>query len=360
MRRWLSAFLAVCLGLAVVLIGLELGLRLLPVNEGLRLQAVDATHPVAHYQPDRDLVWSRFADFSLVNRIHVNNVGFVNDQDYAREAPLPLLAVIGDSYVEAAMVPYAGTLQGRLARALEGRMRVYSFGISGAPLSQYLAFADFARRTFHPAKMVVVVVGNDFDESLLRPGAMPGFQYFRDNGTDHPPLVLKDYAPGSLRRLLRHSRLASYLFFNLQVQALPARLFSKRLEGEFAGQTSAEADPARLESSRRAALAFLGYLPKIAGLPPKDICLLVDGIRPQLYTRAGRAETAHSYFAQMRDYLLKEAATRGFETVDMQSVFIADFEARHRPFESPRDGHWNAYGHEVAAETLLRSPWLAD
>ena len=93
----------------------------------------------------------------------VNNAGFVNDQVYRKEDEPPLLAVVGDLYIQAAMVPYPETLHGRLASNLEGRLRVYSFGASGAPLSQYLIWARHAVRDYGAQALVINVVGNDFD-----------------------------------------------------------------------------------------------------------------------------------------------------------------------------------------------------
>ena len=45
-----------------------------------------------------------------------NNEGWIDEQDYRRDDPTPLLAIVGDSYIEAQMVPYADTMQARLGR----------------------------------------------------------------------------------------------------------------------------------------------------------------------------------------------------------------------------------------------------
>ena len=95
-------------------------------------------------------------NFSIVNRVHINNAGFVNDRDYEAGETTPLLAVIGDSYVHAPMVSYPDTLHGRLSAAIEGRGRVYSFAASGAPLSQYLVWARHASDIYRPDAMVFV------------------------------------------------------------------------------------------------------------------------------------------------------------------------------------------------------------
>jgi hypothetical protein len=53
---------------------------------------------------------SRGWDFEMINHRRVNSAGWVNDQDYHKDDDAPLLAIIGDSYVEALMVPYVKTL----------------------------------------------------------------------------------------------------------------------------------------------------------------------------------------------------------------------------------------------------------
>src|SRR5712691_1933752 len=201
MNRRREAWLATVTVVATLLLafgGAEIVLRFLPVATAIRATPVSAAVPVFHFTPNQDFVFSRGWDMAMVNRGHVNNAGFVNDQDYRKEAQTPLLAVIGDSYIEAAMVPYAQTMQGRLARYLEGRLRVYSFGTSGAPLSQYLIWARHAVRDYGAQALVINVVGNDFDESLAAYKTGPGFWHYVSDTNGELHLRLFGYSPGRL------------------------------------------------------------------------------------------------------------------------------------------------------------------
>ena len=81
---------------------------------------VNDADPILRFQPDRTATWSKGWNFSIVNTIHSNNYGFICDFDYDRDVDSPLLAVIGDSYVEAVMVPFQETITGRLD--LAGRL----------------------------------------------------------------------------------------------------------------------------------------------------------------------------------------------------------------------------------------------
>ena len=131
LRRRLLAVASVLLSLLALALLMEIVLRWLPVNEGLRGLSVDEQNPVYRLAAHREAVYSRGWNFSIVNGIRTNNYGFVNDHDYDPSANTPLLAVIGDSFVEAVMVPFPQTGVARLGNAVGSAGRVYGFGTSG-------------------------------------------------------------------------------------------------------------------------------------------------------------------------------------------------------------------------------------
>src|SRR5262245_45423644 len=177
-RELLWGFSTVVITIAIFLLTAEVVLRFLPVASGMRPVPVTKQSPVFHFAPNRDFLFSRDWDMVLGNRGRVNDAGFVNDQNYSRDDDLPLLAVVGDSMIEAAMIRYPDTLQGRLATALAGKGRVYSFAASGAPLSQYLIWARHAVRQYGAQALLINVVGNDFDESLSTYKTAVGFWHY--------------------------------------------------------------------------------------------------------------------------------------------------------------------------------------
>ena len=167
-RRFFLAAMAIATSLSFCVLMAEIALWFFPVSTGIITDAVNERSPIFHATPNRDYVYSKNWNFSIVNQGTVNNVGFINDQNYDANDSSPLLAIIGDSFVEALMVPYRETMHGRLAKAVVDGGRVYSFGFSGAALSQYLAWAQFATRAYNPDGLIFVVVGNDFDQSLTK------------------------------------------------------------------------------------------------------------------------------------------------------------------------------------------------
>lgn len=353
MRPALLRLSAVAVGAVLALAGLELLLRLLPTNEHPRPQPVNAASPVLRFEPNRQFTWSKGWDFHIRARKRANNDGFLNPADY-RPGTHPLLAVIGDSYVEAAQVDDAETVHGRLAAALAGRAAVYSFGSSYSQLATYLAYAEYARDRYRPDAAVFVVVGNDFDESLLTAGARPGYHYF--DPARPGALVRRDYAPSASLRLARHSALARYVSANLGL-SLDGLLASPRgsAAGAFVGNTAFDAAPERLARGRAAVAEFFAQLPGRTGLDPSRVLVVVDGMRPALYDGTALAAAEASFFGCMRRAFLEAAARCGCQAVDLQAPFVEDFRRHGEPFEFDVDGHWNGRGHRLAAEAVTAS-----
>jgi hypothetical protein len=360
-RELMLNALTVVVAITVCLVAAEVVLRFLPVASSLRTLAVTPQSPVFRFTPNRDFVYSRDWDFMLANRGRVNNAGFVNDQDYRQDDPRPLLAVVGDSMIEAAMVAYPDTLQGRLAKALDGKARVYSFAAAGAPLSQYLIWARYAVQDYGAKALIINVVGNDFDESHAAYASYPGFWHYVPDANQQLHLKLFEYRPSLLGQIAVSSALGRYLIFNLQagaaLKSLKGFLFGgpAMAEARYAGNTASDAGAERLSRSLAAVDAFFRDLPSYAGLPPSRILFVVDGLRyPDV-----AAASAGTYFDRMRRALLEKAASLGYATIDLDHSFFEHHRRTGKRPEFERDAHWNSIGHGVAFNAVMASPFLA-
>lgn len=351
---------AVGFGLALALGGLEGVLRLLPVCDATRRTPVDDRNPILRLAPDREFTWSRDWNMKLVNRVRTNNFGFVNDVDYDPAATTPLIAMVGDSYVESLMVPFADTGAGRMTSHLGDAARVYTFGLSGAPLSQYLAYAEFARDSFRPDTFVFLIVGNDFDKSLLRGDSMRGMHYFEDRGGELE-LRRTDFDVPLAKRIARESALFRYLMINLDLYHLPKNLrrrFEQRRQSTPRAAAPDADTPARSErvrGSKRVVDSFLELLPGKTGARPERIWLVLDGMRPELYSDSELELAGGSFHDVMRRYVTDRGDALGYQVIDMQPVFVEHFRRFGRRFEFEADTHWNALAHQLFFETLLAS-----
>jgi len=362
-KQLIFAATTVALSLTTILALIEIALRFLPVVSGLYVLPVTEHDPIMHFQPNSSFVFSEDWDLHLVNRGHINNDGWVNDQDYVKDGP-PLLAVVGASMIAALMVPYAQTLQGRLAQALDGKMRVYSFGVPGGPLSQYLMWAQYAVRKFGAEALIISVVSSNFDQSLLANRVYDGFWLYEPGSDGQLNLRLIEYHPGPKQWFDKHSALARYLSINLFLpQLIKTTVMTNwhRLRALFTGEQAvddsyevngpADANISRLNESLAVTDAFFRDLPKLTGLPPDRIAFILDGFRyPDV-----AAKGAGSYFDRMRGEFRKKAEAKGYEVIDMDPFFFAHFRQYHEKFEDSRDFHWNALGHSIAADAVMSS-----
>jgi len=356
---WLGS-LTVVMTLALLLLMAEAMLRFLPVASGMHTVAVTTESPVFHFTPNRDYVYSIGGDLALANRGRVNNAGFVNAQNYHKDGETPLLAVIGDSYIEAAMVPYPETMHGRLARAMEGKLRVYSFAASGAPLSQYVIWARHAVKDYGANGLIINVIGNDFDESLAIYKAQPGFWHYIPDDNQQLHLRLFEYYPSTIGRTVVASALGRYLVFNLQLgnvwTKLKSLLFGRPAVAQprYAGNTSADPDSARIHNSIAVLDAFFRDLSDLVGLAPNRVLFVMDGARYPAEAAAMRG----TYFDIMRQAFRGKAELLGYEVIDLDPWFFARHIRHDERFEYSRDNHWNSTGHMVAAEAVLASQLL--
>jgi hypothetical protein len=342
----------VLIGLAFALVLLELIFQLLPVPDKIDRVPVNRAQPYAHLPKNSVLHHSLGWNFYQRTSKRINNYGYASDVDYSRGAR-PDLIVVGDSYVEAMQVANARTITGVLNSHAPGG--AYNVAVSGAPLSQYLAFAGWSVSEFEPRALVFVVVGNDFDESLcdLRPHEGMHCVTLRD-GADLE--LIPSRGDSTIRSLAKSSALLRYVVFNLGFNwRLPlGRLMpSEVADQRYVGNTSSDTDPERMAKSKAVVDYFLKELPGRAGDTP--VIFVIDGMRPNLYSSETMAAARGSYFDLMREYFKDQAVRFGHEVIDMQSVFEDHYRTHGKRFEFPTDGHWNELAHDLAAQQVLAS-----
>ena len=364
-RRLLLLRVLVPIGsIVIVLVLLELVLRQLPVKSQSYYMPGTEADPIHRLRPNSEFVWSRDWDLSSANRVSINNAGFVSNIDYVQSATKPLLVVIGDSYVESMMVPYEQTCAGLLASQLNLDYRVYSFGTSGSPLSQYLALAKYAKDTFGPDLMWFLIVGNDYDESLFRYKQVPGLHYFMEQENNRLVHDLLPYEPisgilATMKATVKDWAVASalfrYVYYNLELVHLARRI----IYGDRGNYEVTDNFETRIWWSKRAVDAFLDTLDDLAGLEVDKIGFIVDGGRHLLYEH-NYDPIDSRYDKIMQDYFISNSIKIGYDVIDMEPIFTVHYASHNERFDWYRDFHWNSLGHRLCFEELSRSVPFAE
>jgi lysophospholipase L1-like esterase len=280
---------------------------------------------------------------------HINNAGWNSPVDYVPEKNRQRVAIIGDSYIEAWQVDSDENYPSVLRVLLGDSIDVYSFGVSGAPLSQYLHIGRYAVSQYDPDILVFNIVHNDFAESLHRLNS--GDRHFmllrlHDNDLveETIPQADRSFTQFSrVKQILRRSALVRYLLFNLHIKNTLDVL--RQRESEYV----ANIDPATIaherDDSRRAVRYVTNRMAR--DFRERSIVFVIDAPRADIY-----AGTANESVQFLHAITADACAEAGIDLLDLSEDMTEAYSKDGRRFEFDTDGHWNAYGHEFVARTL--------
>jgi hypothetical protein len=278
------------------------------------------------------------------------------DYRLKREPGVGRIAVIGDSYVEATEVPFNASFAELTERDLRDDgcpVEVQRFGMSGAPLSQYLHVLEREVLEYRPDWVVVVLVHNDFEESFrFKPGRYTSsFLKLRIDDDE----VIEEIAPlpyrGGSFDWLRWSATVRYLYYTWRLRPRALRnLFLGPPQGTYEANIDVDASMRALDEIEVATDHVLGRIAAVAAEHDIGVLLVMDGHRQAIY---GEAEADRSWGPLAINVLVAEtAAAHGLPFIDLHEHFSADWQRRRQRFEHDSDWHWNATGHEVVAGVL--------
>jgi hypothetical protein len=289
-------------------------------------------------------------------RWRTNNHGWNSPVDYYTKKNRPRIAVIGDSYIAAFQVDVDKSYPALLGKDLSDQYDVYQFGVSGAPLSQYLHMSRYVKEVFSPDILIFNIVHNDFYESLI--SANPGNDRWMrlrirgDQVEEVRPQGDRDIVQYSVvKRISRKSALVRYLIFNLRIRETLARLAGGiQSEPEY----NANIDLSVLRATRAGVEKAVRYV--LAQLkaenPETRIIFVMDASKNDIYS--GREDADLTF---LHELMAKYCRATGFEFLDLTRSMTETYELNGVPFNSEFDGHWNEYGHEFAYKQV--SQWLA-
>jgi hypothetical protein len=313
---------------------------------------------VIRYAPEQTGVFRVGDEIEAPYRINEDgwNSG-ISDYREERTPGIGRIAVIGDSYVEAFVVPFDASFAELTQKDLGARgcpAEVYRFGISGAPFSQYLHVLEREVLDFRPDWVVVSLIHNDFTESFeFKPGRYTSsFLKLSINGDRVKQEILPlPYDPSSWD-WLRFTATFRYLYYTEHLNFGLARdLIFGAAPKKYQANIDVDATMRRLHTIRIATDYLIGRMAAVAKAHGVKLMFLMDGDRQAIYDGATNEGQARPLAINR---LVRELTTRhGVPFLDLHPHFARDWQQRRVRFEHVEDWHWNAAGHRLAADVLV-------
>jgi hypothetical protein len=295
----------------------------------------------------------------------INDAGWNSVVDYLPAGRLdqPIVALLGDSYVEGFATDVDKHVDAYLGPLLDPQAKVYAFGSSAWYLEQYVAVSRYAAERFDPDLFIILIGDRDITDSLSENGVISPnfFQIERvdelaadasgqgPEEADERTAGFREVPPSEIysaswkSRLARRSALIRYLRFNAHV-ALPGM---QNVESQ---QPGAAADGGGAVGSWRDLLPAADYMvARLCADHPGVPILFVS--HSDRYLSVAKAKSTPLY----EDPRAVRAACSGHPQchfLDLRLTFSRDWAAHHQLFEAVDGGHWNAYANRLVARRI--------
>ena len=343
---WRRTVVGAALGLLAFVIACELLFRLLPVSTATKTN-YDIDPALLTYPPHHNWRMATGWDLRNAQRLRSNNVGFAAEIDFVPDPEA--LALVGDSYVEASMLPAADRPAAQLQGFLGGTRKVYAMGAPGSSLLDYAERIRFARERFGVRNFVILMEAGDVRQALCGSGNIHSACLERQT---FAPRVERLPEANALKRVLRESALAQYLKGQLKLD--DGRLLRDVFDRPPA---SGAAMPARDQAATTSgeAPAFVDVVTRIfferveSHIADGKMTIVVDGQRGSHGKRDQALEAERARFIVL-------ARAHGVHIVDAETVYGHHFAGSSLSLDvGPYDAHLNALGVQLVMSAAARA-----
>ena len=232
-------------------------------------------------------------------------------------------------------------------------MDVYSFGMAGSPMSNYLHMAKYVNHYFDPDILLINIVYNDFKESVYEYAA----PYLRDRFWTYritndsiineiPPdtLSLKE---GRFNKFLKSFTIGRYLYYNFKITHL-RKYFKTNTSDVSPKNVSLNKEEDQQKKVRIAVETTLDEIEKEC--INKRVIITLDGLRKEIEHDLPFKD---SPLSKDRTMLKEICKSKGIEFIDLTEHFQLDYNINKKSFGFEIDPHWNKYGHSKVAEIVI-------
>ena len=323
-------------GALVVLLLLEGVFHLLPVSTSTRTGYYIHPH-ILTYPARHCFTISTGWDLQNAQNHCANNLGCIANRDFAYNPEA--IALIGDSFVEANMLPVDKALAAQLESKLGGKA-VFAFGGPGSNLLDYAERVQFAATELGVKTFVIVLNRTDIRESLCGSGNIHA--HCIDAKTLSPKLDTQA-PPSHTKQIFRESALAQYVISQLKL-SLSDILNSiwPSIPSVQTIKTSTRPSPA---ASKLAIKTFFSRLPFNDGI---KYYFLIDPDRLHLFDQGHDAPDIEEFKTQAHMYrAILIDPTPEFQEFVRSSGMVLEM--------SPSDKHWNTAGINLEATAIANS-----
>lgn len=274
------------------------------------------------------------------------------------------IVVFGDSYIESLMVDNDEHFPYLLGQKLGPSAEVYSMGMSGASLAQYLQMSRYANQRFDPDVLIVTCVYNDFIQSIDK-YASGRYFFLRLNIDDTTNIKEIPPIPRIERkfRWLKSSGTVRYFVNNKKM----FRSLLKRKKPSSENQTARQDEVQQVQlmdemvigPKDSAALAPTWGPAKVAtdyiigkfmeeNCGKRRVIFMMDAPRLNIYQR----NKEQNLLLRLETILEESCRKHGAEFLSLSPYFESEYAQHKQRFDNDRDMHWNPYAHSLIADWL--------
>lgn len=312
----------------------------------------DTTYQIIRYDTSVDRGWYTNDRLGITKTAwHINNAGWNSDEPYneANKRLKPLIAIVGDSYIEGFLVDAKDHLASQLKSLTQDRYDIYEFGTSGVNMAQFINVFNYVQKEFAPDIVLFFINDGDLLESTAGMASSPNNLQFNANSTTISPIAPQPYRPVLWKRIVRKSAFARYVFFYFQFKLrTPEFYFIK----DNKATKSEKKTPNRDTENPVLKIVASKIVDSIKTINAHaEVIFVLHPDRRRIY------ELPSSVPALAKEINVVQTVCQenSIKYINLNEAFYKDFVVHKKEFNFKNDWHWNAYGNKVAAKEIVKA-----